>query len=354
MRVAVICPFDLDRLTGTPIRTHSTVRATATCRDVAVIAPTGSIGDIRIARVGHVPLVKFSWLAFSVLRKEKPDTMHGITTVAILPMLLYKCLHPSARIIFEMHGWAWYEQSRSWNMPRRVALAALDYIGLWSAHTVIVMSETQRAFLKRRTLRPHRIVVIWGPSEFDAEFSAPPSTGGIVVGYIGNAAWWQGLHTLIGAAERLQETPGISFALAGFDAGDERKFPRLPRVSYVGRVERKDVLHFLRSCDVLVSCRLNEGVSNLQYPQKLSEYLSAGRTVIVSAANDQPLIVEKAQCGIVVNPMTDENLAKAIQAFSQMPREARTKWEKRALNFAKDHLVFDVFARKIRTLYEQQ
>ncbi len=351
MKTVFVCPFDLDRLTGTPIRTHSTIRATTTYCDVLVIAPAGSVDDIRIARVGHVPLITFSRRALSVLRMEKPDTIHGITTVAILPALLYKCLHPSARIIFEMHGWAWYEQKNG-NIVTRAFLLALDYIGLWSAHTVIVMSETQRAFLKRRTLRPHRIVVIWGPSEFEPIFVEPPRREGIVVGYIGNSAWWQGLRTIIGAAERLQETLGISFALAGFDANDEKEFPRLLRVSYVGRVERKDVLHFLRSCDVLVSCRLNEGVSNLQYPQKLSEYLGAGRPVIVSAANDQPQIVEKAHCGILVDPMTSESLAETIQTFARMPREVRLSWGRNALNFAKDHLVFKAFAKKIRAVYE--
>jgi glycosyltransferase involved in cell wall biosynthesis len=194
-------------------------------------------------------------------------------------------------------------------------------------------------------------VVIWGPSEFEPVFTDPPSTGGIVVGYIGNAVWWQGLHTLVGAAKILEDVPEISFALAGFDASNEMDFPRLPRVSYVGRVERKDIPRFLRSCDVLVSSRLNEGVANLQYPQKLSEYLGAGRPVIVSAANDQPAIVKKAKCGIVVDPMTEGSLASAIQTFAHMSRQTQLEWGMHALDFAKEHLVFDAFAKKIHALY---
>ncbi len=350
MKTVFVCPFNLDRLTGTPIRTKVTIRTTAKHRNVALIASGGTVADVRAFDTGRVSFFYFSKRALSILRAEKPDVVHGITTVSIVPMLLYKLTHPRVRIFFEMHGWAWFEQEHG-NLLTRALLLVLDLIGLWFANKVIVMSETQRTFLAKRTLREKRIIVIWGPSEFEAEFIDPPSTEGIVVGYIGNDAWWQGLDTVIGAARHLEHAPGISFVLAGFDAGDGKKFPRLPHVSYAGRVERKDVPGFLRGCDVLVSSRVNEGVSHLQYPQKLSEYLGAGRPVVVSAANDQPLIVKSAGCGSVVNPMTPENLAAAIQAFADMPRQTRREWGMNALTFARENFFADAFARKIHALY---
>lgn len=350
MKAVIICPFDLDRLTGTPIRTKTTIRAISGCADVSIIATDGEIPGIKVFRTGKCGLSTFTRQALPILRSEKPNVIHGITTVSIIPMLLYKCLHPSTRLIFEMHGWAWFEQKKSGTFFTRASLLILDLFGLWFSHRVLTMSETQKVFLSRLTFRSSRIAVIWGPFEFDA-VSTESHNDGIVVGYIGNSAWWQGLPQLIDAARILQSDGQISFRLAGFIADDRKQSPSLPNISYVGRVERADVMDFLRSCDVLVSSRLKEGVSDLQYPQKLSEYLGAGRPVIVSAANDQRVIVESAQCGVVVDPMTSENLAEAIRAFASMSRKTQLEWGMHALNFAKQHLVFDAFARKLQEVY---
>jgi len=350
MKVTVICPFDLDRLTGTPIRTKTTVRSISTFAEVSVIATGGAIQGVEVLRTGKCGLLTFAGRALFALRSERPSVVHGITTVSIVPMFLYKCMHPSVRLVFEMHGWAWFEQKRSGAFVTRVSLFVLDLWGLLFSQKIITMSETQKRFLSRWTFGSSRVSVIWGPFEFEAIHTEPKNEG-IVVGYIGNSAWWQGLPQLVEAARELRLDGRVSFRLAGFIADDTEQFPLLPNVAYVGRVERADVLSFLRSCDVLVSSRLNEGVSDLQYPQKLSEYLGAGRPVIVSAANDQPLIVDRAQCGIVVDPMSAAGLAAAIQVFAGLSREERLSMGQRSLDFAREHFVFDSFASKLKALY---
>lgn len=352
MKAVFVCPFDLDRLTGTPIRTRSTVRAIAEQENVIVVARAGSIEGIRAESIGKVSLTTFTRHTLRILRRERPDVVHGITTVSIAPMLLYKVMRPRAHLIFEMHGWAWFEEQERGLSLTRIALLFLDLAGLFIAKTTIVMSETQKIFLSRWSIWPHRIVSIWGPCEFEPLFIEPPAREGIVVGYIGNASWWQGLHHIIGAARVLEENTRISFHLAGFDASNKKDFPELRNVSYIGPVARKDVLSFLHGCDVLISSRLNEGVSNLQYPQKLSEYLGAGRPVIVSGANDQPRIIQEADCGIVVEPMTKETLALAIQDILHMPREQRNSKGENAIAFAEKHVVFKAFAEKVRRAYQ--
>jgi glycosyltransferase involved in cell wall biosynthesis len=353
MKIVVVCPFDIDRLTGTPIRSQVTIRAVADLADVIVIAVAGTSAHAPVVGLGKCSLIAFTQKALRCIRDEKPDVIHGITTASILPMLLYKCMRPSVRLVFEMHGWAWFEQRRGGKLITRAMLLALDYVGLWIASRVIAMSNTQRMFLSRRTWSPSRIATIWGPCEFEIVESEVPKRNEIIVGYVGNAAWWQGLPHLVGAATVLKNETNISFHLAGFDASDTGAFPRMPHVTYFGRVERRDVPGFLRDCDMLVSCRLTEGAANLQYPQKLSEYLGAGRPVIVSATNDQCAIVQEAHCGIVMDRVDADALAETIRAFAGLSDEKRARMRQNALRFARKHFAISAFSEKIKTVYSR-
>jgi len=278
--------------------------------------------------------------------------VHGITTASALPILLYKWFFKSsARIIFEMHGWAWFEQKHVSSLLKRSAFSGMDYLGLWFSQAVIAVSKTEKKFLSRRAFGTRRIMVVWDPVDFDNVYKSPAHSDHLAVGYIGNSAWWQGLHHLIDAAQRLKEDTRISFRLAGFDAGDVEKFPRLPRVEYVGRVERADVVAFLENCDVLVSPRLPEKVSNLQFPHKLSEYLAVGRPVIVSSASDQSEVVREGKCGIVADPLSGETVAEAIKTIAALPEKERKEWGERAYVYARQTVHADVFSRRLKEVY---
>ncbi len=352
--VVLVCPFSLDRLTGTPIRVKTTLRALSTFVTVSIISSnlTDQIPGVTSYNIGQKKLFSFSLHSIAILRRLHPDIVHGVTTAAIIPLLFYKIFFsPSVKLIFEMHGWAWLELSKMHRPIIRTLFCLLDYIGLWSVQRVIAVSEAERQFLSRRTWRSHRVVTVWDPVDFGAPYASPARQENFVVGYIGNAAWWQGLHHIIGAAALLTKEKSIIFHLAGFDSSDSSQFPKLLSITYLNRVERDQVLSFLRECDVLVSPRVTEGVSNLQFPHKLSEYLAAGRPVITSSASDQPLIVHQNHCGLVVDPLSAETLAEAISSFSRLSLEERDAMGKRAHQFAERNLSLPVLAQKLMKIY---
>ncbi len=354
MKGAVICPFSLERLTGTPIRAKTTIEALVGLgNEVLVVARESKpIAGTRIITSGPVGLGSFTRVSLAALRRGKPDVVHGLTTASIIPMLTYKWFFSwRVKVVFEMHGWAWFEQERSSYFPKRFALTLMDYFGLWFADAIIAVSKTEKVFLSRRTFGSERIKVVWDPVDFDDAYLPAKMTSAIVVGYIGNSAWYQGLHHLIDAARVLAQDERVSFRLAGFDSSDEKIFPKLSRVSYVGRVERVDVIAFLQGCDVLVSPRIPAKVSNLQFPHKLSEYLVVGRPVIVSSASDQPLVVHEGRCGIVANPLTGESIADAIRAIADLPVAEREAWGRRAYEYAHQHIHAKVFAKKLGAVY---
>ncbi len=352
MNVAVVCPFSLERLTGTPIRALTTITAVASRYTVVAIARAGKAEGAEVRVTGPVGLFSFTRATIRHLRECKPDIVHGLTTASIVPLLIYKWVFSHrVHIVFEMHGWAWFEQKGSSAFPKRLAFTLMDYFGLWFAGAVIAVSKTEKAFLSKRTRGAERIFVVWDPIDFENDYHPPAPSPSFTVGYIGNAAWWQGLQYLIDSARLLQNDTRISFKLAGFDSTDTKKFPPLPRVAYVGRVERVDVISFLETCDVLVSPRLPEGVSDLQFPHKLSEYLAVGRPVIVSSASDQPEVVRDGKCGLVANPLSGQVIAECIQKIAALSPEERAQWGKRAYTFARENLQANVFGKKVEEVY---
>ncbi|MSU73683.1 glycosyltransferase [Candidatus Kaiserbacteria bacterium] len=354
MKAGVICPFSLERLTGTPIRAKTTTDAVLNFGyEVLVVARESKpIAGAKVITSGSVGLASFTRISLAALRAHRPDIVHGLTTASIVPMLLYKWLFSRrVKIIFEMHGWAWFEQERSSRFLVRFALSAMDYLGLWFADAVIAVSKTEKKFLARRTFGSGRINVIWDPVDFNDVYLPAQISSSVVVGYIGNSAWYQGLQHLIDAAKILASSEQVSFRLAGFDSSDQKMFPPLPHVSYIGRVERADVIPFLQGCDMLVSPRLPEKVSNLQFPHKLSEYLIVGRPVIVSAASDQPDVIREGKCGIVAEPLSGEGIAEAIRTVAKLSATERGVWGRRAYEYAHEHIHAKVFAKKLGAVY---
>jgi glycosyltransferase involved in cell wall biosynthesis len=225
-------------------------------------------------------------------------------------------------------------------------------LGLRSADAIIAVSNTYKAFLSKKMREPERITVIWDAAEFEVEYSPPPVNEGLVVGYIGGAGWWQGLSFIIGAAKILAARKDITFVIAGFEPKDETLFPRLPNISYRGYVERKDVVSFITSCDVMLSTRVEETAGNLLFPLKLAEYMAAGRPVISSGAGDQVGIIQDAKCGIIATPISAETLATSIEQFAAMNPLAREAWGRQALSYARAHLLFPASKRKLILLYQ--
>ncbi len=340
MKISFICPFDLEQYTGTPKRTKTTISVAKRCADISV---TSSLKQEKF-----FPFFK---RALQSLKQEKPDIIHAVTTLAIPSAVVFKLFSKwKVKIVFEMHGWGWYEVRK--NLIKKTIFLFIDCVGLWLSARVIAMSYSEKKFLTQRVWNAKKIIVLWGPVECDGVYVPPEDNKNFIAGYLGNGSWWQGIHYIIGAAKILAEKrKDIFFTLAGFDFSDQEKYPRLPNVSYLGKISEISVVPTLHAADVLLSPRLKEKVSDLQYPHKLSEYLASGRPVIVSSASDQPFVIEKADCGVVVHDMNAENLAHIILHMADLTKEEREKMGQNAFAFAKKNLSSETFEKKLRDIY---
>ena len=220
-------------------------------------------------------------------------------------------------------------------------------------HTFLSFIFFRLNFLNKFVLNKNKIQVIWGSINRKVSFSPMNNQNKKLVGYVGNSSWWQGLPLIIDSAKILLKShPEIRFNLAGFDFSDKDKFPELGNVSYFGKVSRQVLEELLNTSSVLLSPRVPERVSELQFPHKLAEYVSASRPIIVSNVSDQSMIINEAKCGLVVRELNAENLAQSIVDLFSLGESERELMGLNAFKYAENHFGFDVFQSHIETLYD--
>lgn len=168
-------------------------------------------------------------------------------------------------------------------------------------------------------------------SEFHSPGDRPMRDRPPEVAYIGTITLNRNILGMIDAVE-LAHDSGAVLRLAGHftvasDEAAARAHSGWQRVKFDGWVMRHEV------ADILTSVRAGLVVLKpvehemLTYPIKLFEYMAAGVPVITS---DFPIwreIVEKAGCGVLVDPMNPQSIADAISWIINNPDEAQAMGE---------------------------
>ena len=360
LRVVFIFPANLGGARATPIRACVTIQAVRERFQTHALALGGDPAWVEILPVGQqradgrpprFRLWRFTQEALPRLEALAPQVIHAITTVAAVPALLYKRRHPHTRLVFEMHGVTCLELREAW-WHKRLFYGLLDYLGARQSDAIVAMSCTQRDFLRRWFhVEPEKIHVLWGPVDLELfRYQAPPPSPPFVVGYSGNDRFWQGFETILEACRLLQQYADIHFVLMGFPP--ERYLGLgLRNATFAGVLPREEVPAHLSRCHILLSPRAGGSVTETQCPFKLSAYLALGRPVIASAVSDQPMILNQADCGLVVPPGNAGALAEAILQLWRMPEIRRLELGYNARLFAERHLSLQHLADALSEIY---
>ncbi|MEW6183483.1 MAG: glycosyltransferase family 4 protein [Bacillota bacterium] len=348
LKAVVIYPAELASPRATPTRVRLNIEAIEQNLKLEVIdrggkndtRDTWSLGeDKKKEQKGNAPsgFWGFTKTALRRLDEINPDAIHAVTTVAVLPAVLYKRRHPSVRVVFEMHGLSYYEQPELL-LLKRLVLGFIDFWGARRADAVIAMSYTQRELIRKLyRVNPDKIRVLWGPVDLNLFYSGdPPPSRPFIIGYCGNDLFWQGLETVFEACRLLEAHPDIRFLLMGFPS-ERYASLGLHNATFIGPLTREETPSYMNRCHVLLSPRIAHKATETQYPFKLSAYLATGRPVIVTSVNDQPAVIEKAGCGMVIPPGDAGALANAILHLYRMTEAERLTLGRNARFFAENN-----------------
>jgi len=195
------------------------------------------------------------------------------------------------------------------------------------ARYVQVISEGFRQTLQARGLPDSKLVVI--PNWIDTDFIRPMPHENLfsthwgldhsfVVMYAGNIGLSQGLEHVVEATRLLAGEPSIRFVFVGDGAGKDglqqaARSSGLTNVQFIPIQPRELLPQVLASADVSL-ITLKRGVGADSVPSKCYSILASGRPVIASVdqGSDTWNLIDRANCGLCVEPENPQALAEAI------------------------------------------
>ncbi len=211
--------------------------------------------------------------------------------------------------------------------PLLIALARRAEAFLYrQADHLLVNSPAYRDYLIGRAVPPAKIAFI--PNGVDPTMFDPEDRGEawrerwqlahrFVVTYAGALGPANDIPTLLRAAARLRERADIHFLLVG--DGKERPHLEaqaaaqgLTNVTFTGTVPKDQMPMVLAASDACVAILRDIPSFRTTYPNKVFDYMAAGRPTILAIDGVIRRVIETAGAGVFVPPGDDAALAAAV------------------------------------------
>ena len=165
-------------------------------------------------------------------------------------------------------------------------------------------------------------------SEFSSSLAATtsPKSSSFVASYVGGITTVRGIKEVVKAFELLSDQFSLKLAGNFLETNLQDNLQSMPgwsHVEYEGFLSRPEIIELLgrSDCGIVTLHPTANYIDAL--PIKMFEYMAVGIPVI---ASDFPLlrsIVEKYDCGLLVDPQNPIAISKAIQYLNDNPTRAR-------------------------------
>lgn len=202
---------------------------------------------------------------------------------------------------------------------------------------LLVNSPAYRDYLIAKGISPKKISFIangvepaaFDPAEVGERFRKQHQLDGrFVVVYAGALGLANDISTVVDAATLLKDLPNVRIVLIG--DGKERQnleaqvnSLHLTNVIFAGALPKKDIPEALAAADVGLAVLQNIPMFTTTYPNKVFDYMAAGRATLLAIDGVIRIAVEKANAGLFVPPGNPQALAEAIRWCHNHPDELR-------------------------------
>ena len=248
--------------------------------------------------------------------------------------------------------------------PLLIALArrAERFLYRRAAH-ILVNSPAYRDHIIAAGIPPAKVTLIPNGVEVRAFAAAVPDPSlrqrwqlrdKFVVVYAGALGMANDIPVILRAAQRLEDDSQIHFLLVG--GGKERDAlvqqasqMQLNNLSFVAPLSKTEMPGMLKSADACLATLRNIPMFTTTYPNKVFDYMAAGKPVILAIDGVIREVVENAGGGIFVPPSDDAALAAAVRRLKNDPAAARIMGE-HGQKYVARHFDRDVQARAFTSL----
>jgi len=327
----------------------------------------GRSGFKRIASYISFAVCASIWGIFHI---KKPDIVHvyqGPGTLAI-PAVIMTWLWrvPFVLDIQDM----WPESALSSGMLRvPFASSILHALSNWTcvhARRIIVLSNGYKRVLMERGVSESKIDVVynWCLENQSKILSTPldevfQKDNKLKIIYAGNLGPFQGLDTVIKAAQILHETEAqATFYLIGDGVqSDELKQlvyrSNVSNIKFIPRQTVSAINRLMQQADALLLHLKNDPLTCIGIPQKTQAYLFAGRPVLVGVNGECAEMVKEAGAGIAFEPEKPISLVNAVKKLSLMSEADRNNIATNGKNFYHNKLSFAVGVARIEETFQR-
>lgn len=192
----------------------------------------------------------------------------------------------------------------------------------------------EEALITRKHISPSRISMIPNGADLDIMKPGPRDNevrrrlglaGKFVVSYFGAHGRANRVGQLLDVAERLKSThPGIRIMLVGDGMEkpmlvEDAERRGLDNVIFVDAVPKDQVADYINASDVCTAVLMKNDTFKTVYPNKLFDYMSCKRPIIIAIDGAARRLIEDAGAGLYAGPENPGDFCKALLRFKGEP-----------------------------------
>jgi glycosyltransferase involved in cell wall biosynthesis len=206
------------------------------------------------------------------------------------------------------------------------------------ARHILVNSPAYADYLIKKGIPETKVSLI--PNGVDVDLFDPHADGRhirdefvlqdkFIVTYAGALGLANDIDTILRAASRLRHEPAIHFLLVG-DGKERHNLEKqahtlaLPNVTFTGPRPKAHIPDILAASNACTATLKDIPMFRTTYPNKVFDYMAAGRPTILAIDGVIRQVVEAAEGGIFVPPGDDAALAAAVQRLYQDHQQGQT------------------------------
>lgn len=223
-------------------------------------------------------------------------------------------------------------------LRNKILIAASEWLEKFLYRQADCIVINSPGFIQHVTQRGAKWVVLvpngvdtamFDPQEDDCAFRQQYGlTGKFVALYAGAHGISNDLEIIIHAASQLKEEANICFALVG-DGKEKRNLQslaqeaKLDNLIFVPAVPKNQMAKVLAASDICIAILKPLDLYRTTYPNKVFDYMAAGKPVVLAIDGVIRQVVESAECGVFVPPGNSIALAAAVKELAYHPAQVK-------------------------------
>lgn len=178
--------------------------------------------------------------------------------------------------------------------------------------------------------------------------------GKFIAIYIGNIGVANDIDTIVKAAELLKENKDIVFVIMGGGIRKESltrylNLNHLKNIRIIDSRPKCEIPYILSDADVCIATLKNTPLLMTTYPNKVFDYMAAGKPTILAIDGVIRKVIEAAEGGIFVGPGMYKKLADVVVAYHKDP-VLKLQHGKNARDYVKRHFEREKIAGELEQI----